>query len=295
MHTVFKTMKKNMWGYLFMTPACALIVVFFVFPLGWNLLLSVSDWDLLKNTGRFVGFKNYQAIFHQTVFQKSLVNTSVYTVLVVPLLLGIGLLMALLISKNMRGINVFRAIYFIPWVIPWVAAGLIWRFMYNDVYGIINHLLRSVGLVEQSIQFFNNRWMAIFSVTAMVLWKASGFSMIILLGGLKGIPEQLYEAASIDGASPRQQFWYITLPLMRPAIATAAILAVNGSYLAFDHFFVMTNGAPGNTTETILTWAYKVTFKQFHLGYGAAMSIVLLAITGVLAALQIRYFKLLKI
>ncbi|GAK61046.1 binding-protein-dependent transport systems inner membrane component [Candidatus Vecturithrix granuli] len=295
MKPLFKSLQKNAWAYLFMLPACTLIVVFFVFPLGWNLLLSVSEWDLLKNTGRFVGLKNYQVIFQQAVFQKSLVNTSVYTIIVVPLLIGLGMLMALLISQNMRGISLFRAIYFIPWVIPWVAAGLIWRFMYNDIYGVINYLLRSSGLIQQPVQFFNNRWVAIGSVTAMVLWKAAGFSMVILLGGLKGIPEQLYEAASIDGASPRQQFWYITLPLMRPAIATAAILAVNGSYLAFDHFFVMTNGAPANTTETILTWAYKVTFKQFHLGYGAAMSIVLLAITGILAALQIRYFKLLKI
>jgi multiple sugar transport system permease protein len=295
MQKVFKSIKKNAWAYIFMLPACTLIVAFFVFPLGWNLLLSVSEWDLLKNTGRFVGLKNYQVIFQQSVFQKALVNTSFYTVIVVPLLIGIGMVMALLIARNIRGINLFRAIYFIPWVIPWVAAGLIWRFMYNDIYGLINYLLRAGGFIQQAIQFFNNRWVAICSVTAMVLWKASGFSMVILLGGLKAIPEQLYEAAAIDGASPKQLFWYITLPLMRPAIATAAILAVNGSYLAFDHFFVMTNGAPANTTETILTWAYKVTFKQFHLGYGAAMSIVLLIITGILAALQIRYFKLLKI
>ncbi|GAK50254.1 binding-protein-dependent transport systems inner membrane component [Candidatus Moduliflexus flocculans] len=295
MKALFNSLRKNAWAYLFMLPACALILLFFVFPLGWNLLLSVSEWDLLKNTGRFVGLKNYQTVFQQAVFQKAFVNTTVYTVIVVPLLLGLGMLMALLIARNIRGVSLFRAIYFIPWVIPWVAAGLIWRFMYNDIYGIINYLLRSSGLITNAIQFFNNRWMAVFSVIMMVLWKASGFTMVILLGGLKGIPEQIYEAASIDGASPRQQFWHITLPLMRPAIATAAILAVNGSYLAFDHFFVMTNGAPGNTTETILTWAYKVTFKQFHLGYGAAMSIVLLVITGILATLQIRYFKLLKI
>lgn len=295
MKKIVCSLKKNAWGYVFMLPAITLVALFFVFPLGWNIVLSVSKWDIMKNQGQFIGLDNYRAIFGDPVFRKAIVNTSFYTLVVVPLLILLGMIMALLIARQIRGIGLFRAMYFIPWVIPWVAAGLIWRFMYNDIYGVFNYLLRTGGLIREAVQFFNNRWVAILSVTAMVLWKASGFTMVILLGGLKSISEQIYEAAAIDGASAAQRFWYITLPLMRPAIATAAILTVTGSYLAFDHFFVMTGGAPASTTETILTWAYKVTFKQFHLGRGAAMSMVLLGITGLLATIQIKYFKLLKL
>lgn len=286
-------LKKHIWAYLFMAPAVLLIGTFFIYPLIWNVVLSLSQWNLMTNTGTYVGWDNYDAIFADDVFLQALVNTTGYTALVVPLLVGVALCLALLISGKLFGLQFARAIYFIPWILPWVAAGLIWRFMYNDIYGLINHLLQALGK-EEAVQFFLTRWTAILSVTAMVVWKASGYFMVILWGGLKGISPQIYEAAAIDGANPWQRFWYITLPLLKPTLSLVAILAITGSYLAFDHFFVMTGGAPANSTETILTWAYKVTFKQFQLGKGAAMSVVLLAITLTLAIIQVKYFKILK-
>ena len=282
-------------AYLFILPSALLVSLFFLYPLSQLIYMSFCKWNIIGNYGIFIGLRNYLEIFQDEIFINSIVTTTVYTAMVVPLLVVGALILAMLTFKDLPGMSIFRAIYFSPWVIPWLSAGLTWLWMYNDVYGLINYILRTLGLIKEPILWFSNRWLAITAVVIMVLWKAAGYNMVILMGGLSAIPKELYEAAEVDGAGRFYKFFYITLPLLKPTIALIVILAVAGSYLAFDHFYIMTHGAPAHTTETIVTWIYKTSFKHFMLGRGAAMSIVLLLIVGILSYVQVRIFKVLKI
>jgi len=282
-------------AYLFLSPSLVLVSLFFLYPLSQLVYMSFCKWNIIGNYGIFVGLRNYVEILQDEIFVNSIVTTTVYTAMVVPLLAIGAIALAMLTGRELPGMAVFRAIYFSPWVIPWLSAGLTWLWMYNDVYGLINYVLRSLGLIREPILWFSDRWLAVTAVVIMVLWKAVGYNMVILMGGLSAIPKELYEAAEVDGAGRLYKFFYITLPLLKPTIALIVILAVAGSYLAFDHFYIMTHGAPAHTTETIVTWIYKTSFKHFKLGEGAAMSIILLLIVGTLSYIQVKVFKVLKV
>lgn len=296
MNDFLQKIYRNRMLYLFLLPACTLATAFFLVPFFYNFYISLCDWNIIFNKGALIGFENYRKIFQDPIFTGAIGTTTLYTLLTVPLLLLFGLLFALLAERStMRGVTLFRMVYFVPWVIPWLTAGLIWRFMYNDVFGLINYLLRATGLTEEPVLFFSTKMRALFSVIAVCVWKTAGYNMIILLTGLKSVPEQVYEAADIDGASGRQKFLHVTLPLIRPSIALMAIMAIVGSYLAFDHFWIVTRGAPAHQTETILTWLYQTSFFRFRMGEGAAMSVILLLITGFFAVVQVKFFKLLNI
>ncbi len=289
-------MKKNLSLYAFIAPSLLLAVMFFLLPLGQNVVISVSNWNAIKNTGTFVGWDNFIAAFTDPVFIEALGTTAAYTVMVVPLLLLFGLILALLVTNDrMFGVTAFKVIYFVPWVIPWLTAGLIWKFMYNDSFGLINYGLMTLGIVSEPVQFFNDKWTAILAVIGVCLWKTLGYNMVILLTGLKSIPATIYEAAEVDGSGGLHRFLNITLPLLKPGISLMVIMSVLGSFLAFDHFWIVTRGAPSHSTETILTWLYQTSFTQFNLGKGSAMSMVLLGITGVFAYLQIRLFNVLAL
>lgn len=289
-------MKKNIVLYLFIAPAGILSIAFFLLPVLGNFAISLSEWSVIRNSGRFVGLENFRAIFDDALFRESIFTTSAYTLITVPLLLVFGLLMALLVDSSPRRSGLFfQTVFFLPWVVPWLTAGLIWKYLYNDVYGLIDYFLVKWRIVQEPILFMNDKWTAILAVIGVCVWKTAGYNMVILLAGLKAIPDQVYEAAGIDGAGAFQRLFRITIPLLMPSISLMVIMAITGSYLAFDHFWVVTRGAPAHSTETILTWLYQTSFFKFELGQGSAMSIVLLGITGVFAYLQVRLFNVLRI
>lgn len=279
---------KHGTGILFLVPAVALNLVFFIYPLLRVIQISFYKWTVI-GTNKFLGLGNYERLINDPLFWKSLSNTVIYTLIVTPGIFLVALALALLLNRKLPGANVFRTIYFVPVAISFVVASLVWLWIYNELYGILNFGLSSLG--TSRISWLGSTWMARLSVSVMVIWKTAGFSMMILLAGLQGVPVQVYEAASIDGASSTQRFAYVTLPMIRPTFILALMISLIGSFLAFDHFHVMTQGGPANATLTIVMYVFRTGFEYFNLGYGSAMSIILLIFLITLSIIQTRFLN----
>lgn len=277
-------------GLFFIAPALALNVALFLVPLVSVVWISLHDWPILGERP-YVGFQNYTELLDNSDFWDSLLFTTKYTVLVTPAIFIPAMVMALLVNERIRGVTVFRAIYFTPYVIAFVAGSLMWKWLYNDVFGLFNYILLELGLIDSPILWLGTPDKALFSIIVSVVWKTAGLNMVLILGGLQTIPSDLYEAAAIDGAGAWQRFTRITLPLLRPTFAVVLTISVIGSFLAFDQFQIMTAGGPGHATTTVVMQIWKTSFGFFEMGTGAAMSIVLLVILVVLSYLQIRILR----
>ncbi|MCC6312691.1 MAG: sugar ABC transporter permease [Thermomicrobiales bacterium] len=282
--------RAGMPGILFVAPAFLVNVAFFLIPLVSVVWISLHEWPVL-GARPFVGLRNYVALASSSEFWQALWFTTKYTLLVTPAIFFPAIALALLVNERIRGVAVFRAIYFTPYVIAFVTASLIWKWLYNDIFGLINYVLVSLGMVDAPILWLGTPALALFSIIASVVWKTAGLNMVLLLGALQAIPSDLYEAAAIDGAGAWQRFVRITLPLLRPTFAIVLTVSVIGSFLAFDQFQIMTGGGPGHATTTIVMLIRKTSFDFFEMGSGAAMSIVLLAILVVLSGIQIRILR----
>lgn len=282
--------KAGIPGLLFIGPALVLNVALFLIPLARVVWISLHEWPVLGERP-FIGLENYTALRHDTEFWSSLLFTIKYTLLVTPAIFVPALALALLVNVRLRGVTIFRAFYFTPYVIAFVTGSLMWKWLYNDVFGLFSYALIELGIVSDAVLWLGSANMAMFSIILSVVWKTAGLNMVLLLGGLQAIPSDLYEAAAMDGASAWQRFTRITLPLLRPTFAIVLTLSVLGSFLAFDQFQIMTGGGPGHATTTIVMQIRKVSFEFFEMGSGAAMSIVLLAILVVLSYLQIRILR----
>ena len=274
----------------FILPAVLLNVIFFVYPLFRVMYMSLFDWKLLGNQ-HFIGIKNYIGAFKDYTFTNSLVFTLKYALLVTPMLFILAFVLALLVNNNIKRIGIFRTIYFAPVVISMTAASLIWLWLYNDLYGIINYFLRYIGVIEKNITWMSSATTSLPAVCIMITWKMSGFNMLLLLSAIQGIDNEIHEAASIDGVSFAQRFFKITLPLIKQHVALALVISVVGSVLAFEQFRIMTKGGPSSTTLTVVNYVYNTSFRFFKFGYGAALSLILLLILGIFSFFQ---FKLLK-
>lgn len=280
-------MRKVSTSVLFMLPAVLLACIFFYVPLARVVQMSMYDWPIL-GPKKFVGVANYLMLVNDGEFWMSLWNTVIYTIIVTPLIFIPAFSLAILINRRLKGVAFFRSIYFLPVTISFVVASYIWTWMYHDQLGIINYVLLQLRLIDQPIDWLGSTWLARLAVSVMIAWKTTGFSMLILLAGLQGIPEDLYEAASIDGASSWQKHRFITLPLLRPTFALALVLSVAGSFQAFDHFYVMTQGGPLKTTQTFVMYLRKISFEYFKLGRGAAASIFFLIVLFLVSLLELR-------
>lgn len=289
--SIVKRFNRNLAGWLFVAPAMALTFLFFVYPLLNTIWISFHEYNVIRGTMEWVGGANYARMGGDEILWKAIRNTTLYTLVVTPLIFLVAFPLALLVNQRVRGVTFFRAAYFLPGVISYVTASFIWKWMYQDLFGLINYVLVTLGIVDQPILWMSTASRAMLSVIIMIVWKTAGFSMLILLGGLQAIPTEVYEAAQIDGAGRWSTFWRVTFPLLRPTFALALVLSVIGSFLAFDHFYVMTQGGPAHGTETIVMWIYRNSFAFFNLGYGAAISIVLLLFLVVLSVLQLRVLR----
>ena len=282
--------RRMIAGFLFVLPAVLFTLAMFIFPLlmtGW---MSLHDWPLLGQA-TFLGLQNYVDLVNDGQFWSSLWFTTQYTLLVTPPIFILAFVLALLVNTALRGIGVFRTIYFIPVVIGLGTSSLLWVWLLNDRVGIINGLLLDLGLIERPIIWFVDKNLAMFAIIVSIVWKTVGFSMILLLAGMQAIPDELYQAAEVDGASYWQRLTHIMMPLLRSTFALALVLSVIGSYLAFDQFYIMTRGGPQNQTITTVYWIFNNSFTYYKLGYGAALSIVLLVILGVLSIIQLRVLR----
>ncbi|WP_321924243.1 carbohydrate ABC transporter permease [Paraburkholderia guartelaensis] len=272
-------------GYWFVLPCLAFTVVFFLLPLAMTIGMSFYRWPLM-GVPSFAGLRNYLELLHDASFWGALWFTTEYTLLVTPAIFVVAFLLALLVNQASRFVGIFRTAFFLPVVIGMTTASLLWVWLFNDQVGIFSAILMQLGIVSEPVQWLGDTNSALASLIVMVVWKACGFTMVILLVGMQAIPRDLYEAARIDGARWWAQQRYITLPMMRRTFALALIMAVIGSYLAFEQFYVMTRGGPMNSTITVVHWIYRASFTYFKLGYGAAMSVVLLIVLLVLSVVQ---------
>lgn len=278
--------RRKLTGLLFVTPTVAFVTVFFIIPLLMTAFMSLHDWPLFGERS-FVGLHNYNELGSDRQYLKSLDFTFRYTVLITPPIFILGFILASLVRHNIPYIGIFRTVFFLPVVIGLGVSSLLWVWMLDDRIGIFNKILLDFHLVPKAQLFLGRSSTAMNVIILSVVWKTVGFTMILLLAGLQAIPDELYESAEVDGAGYFRKLFYITLPLMRRTIALALILSVIGSVLAFDQFYIMTRGGPRNSTISIVFWIFNNSFTYFKMGYGAAMSIVLLGILVALTGLQL--------
>lgn len=277
-------------AYIFLSPILVLYTVFALLPIGMLFYLSFTEYSVLTPP-QWIGLENYKYLFlKDTVFIKSMINTSCFVVGTIFPTLFLGLLFAILVNRSLRGKGIIRSCIYLPYVTPVIAAALVWQFLYEPFEGgFMNYLLSWLGI--KPINWLGTiRW-ALPSIMFMSIWRNVGFSMVLFLAGLQGIPERYYEAAKIDGANSVQQFWHITLPLLKPVILFILVLVTIGAFQVFQESYIMTEGGPALSTMTIVYWFYIVSFRSLSFGKGSAISFILAMMIFILS---IFYLKVLK-
>jgi multiple sugar transport system permease protein len=282
---------RSFQGVLYAAPAIAFVMVFFILPLLLVGQMSASDWPLLQGNLGINAPDNYEGIADDRLFWPAVGFTLKYTGIVVVALLVLAMIMALLVQESRRGVGIIRTAYFLPVAVGLATASLLFWGFYSPSIGPINPILERLGLIDQAIRWIGTPNMALLSTVVLIVWKFAGFFMLILLVGLQAISTDLYEAAQVDGANRRQIFFRITLPLLRPSIALGLIISITGSLLAFDQFFILTNGGPDNSTTTVVMMIYREAFRRFDLGTAAALSVVVLAALLVINVAQFRFLR----
>jgi multiple sugar transport system permease protein len=275
----------------FLAPALIAIGVFFFIPVIAAFILSFTDFDIYSlgnlQYARFIGFKNYARLFEDPLFWKALKNTLYFLLLGGPLSIAVSLAAALLLnSKLVRFKTFFRLAYFAPVVTTLVAISVVWRFVYHPRYGLLNYVLSFIGI--GNVDWLGDPNWAMPAIILMAVWKNFGYNMIIFIAGLQNIPQELYEAASIDGASPLQQFRAITIPMLAPTTLFISVITMIGYFQLFAEPYVMTQGGPLNSTLSIVYYMYQQGFRWWSMGYSAALAFVLFAFILVGSLIQTR-------
>jgi multiple sugar transport system permease protein len=275
---------EHLAGWLFVLPATALIVLFGIVPIGWVVLLSLQHNDLLT-APTWIGLGNYRTLVHDPVFRDSIRRTIVYTVLFVPISVGGALAVALLLHADIRFSRLYRTAVFVPVATSTVATGIIFNWLLDPTYGIANYLLGKVGLGPYG--FFQDPDQALYAVVAMTVWGWLGFDVIIYLAALQGIPQDVLEAAALDGARRWATFRHVVLPLLSPATLFLIVWSTINALQVFDEIYVTTRGGPLQATTVLVYEIYNEAFVIFHAGYAAAIALVLFLITLVFSVIQL--------
>lgn len=276
-------------AYLMLLPAVVCFVVFIAYPLLNTVRWSFFDASLTNPVRRFVGVGNYLELFRDPVFWISLRNNIIILVGSVVFQVGIGLLLAAVFDRSVRrGSTFFRTLIFTPVVMSSVAVGLVWQMLLNPQLGVINPLLKSVGIPPPSLGWLGDPTLAIYGVLLVACWQYTGYMMVLLLAGIQSVPGELYEAATLDGASERQLFCYITLPGIRNVLITATLITMIGAFKVFDLVYILTGGGPANASQVLGTYLYNQAFTQARMGYACAIAVVLLVFAMSLSVIQLR-------
>lgn len=262
----------------FLLPALVVYALFVIYPAIQSVSYSFYDWSGPGRPATFIGLGNYVILFGDPMFYRALTNNFVVVIVSLAFQLPLGLLLALLITSNLRFRRAFRAVYFLPTLMSTVAIGILWGYIYNPTYGAVNVVLRAIGLGDLAQGWLGQTSTALGAVMVTTIWQWAPFYMIIYAAALVAIPRHLYEAASIDGATAWSQFWHITLPLLRPVIVTTVILSLVGSIKYFDLIYVMTNGGPNGATELLATYMLKQGFATLRFGYASAVAVAMLVL-----------------
>ena len=286
--------EANTAAWFFLAPALALIGVFFFLPVAASLLLSVTDFDLYgianpANT-RFVGFDNYARLLKTPDFWLALRNTFYFAFVGGPLTIAVSLGAALLLSsKLVRFKSFFRTIYFTPFVTTLVAVAIVWKYLYHTRYGLFNYALGAIGI--DPIDWLGDPAWAMPAIILMAVWKSFGYNMLIFIAGLQAIPEDLYDAAEIDGASAVRRFFSITLPMLAPTLVFVSVITMIGYFQLFAEPYVMTQGGPLRSTTSVVLLMYEEGFRWWRMGYAAAIAFVLFIVILLATLVQFRLQK----
>jgi len=288
-----KHLRENLTGFAFLAPNGIGFLVFGFLPIFASLFLSFASWELITPI-KWIGFRNFVGIlgFHKDgasvfpndpYFWKYLLNTF-YFMIGIPLGMATSLILALLMNQKIKGINIFRTIYFMPVVSSMIACALLWRWIYHPEVGLLNMFLYLFHI--KGPDWLGSMAWAKPSLIVMGVWKGAGYNMLLYLAALQGVPEELYEAARVDGANKWRQFWGITWPLLGPINFLMIIMGVIGGFQSFDVQYVMTGGGPANSTKTMVFYIYEKEFTMFQMGYAAAIAWILAAMIFVFTFLQ---------
>lgn len=278
--------RRRTTGLLLIAPAVLFVVVFFLAPLALMVFMSFNRWPLL-GAHTWIGIGNYTQLVADAGFRSALVFTLKYTLALTPVLFFLGLGLAFLVKNPRRGVGFFRTVYFIPVVLGFASAAYLAVYLFNPQVGTIGKVLTDLKVTKTAPEWLSAPGPALFAVALMVTWKTVGFTMLLLMTGLQSIPHDITEAALVDGAGRFSTLRSITLPLLRKTIALSLIFSVVGSMLAFDQFYIMTGGGPRNQTITVVYDIYNTSFVSFELGYGSAMSVVLMIILMIISGIQL--------
>ncbi|SCG68542.1 carbohydrate ABC transporter permease [Micromonospora humi] len=277
-------------GWLFILPATAHLALFALVPIIFSLYLSFHEWSSPSFlSAPFVGLDNYRSLLGDDPFWHAMWNTAYYTLLSVPIGMAVSLALAVLVNQKLRGMNVFRAIFFMPVITSWVAVSVIWITLLSPDAGLVNYLFELLHLPKQS--WLDDPNAAMFAIVLINTWKTAGFSMVIWLAGLQAVPPELMEAASIDGAGKWRQFWHVTLPLLAPTTIFLVITGVIGGFQVFTPMYVITEGGPLGATDVAVYHIYQRAFQEFSMGYASAQAWVLFAVIFLVTLLQLWFIR----
>ncbi|HEY6933329.1 MAG TPA: sugar ABC transporter permease [Marmoricola sp.] len=273
-------------GWAFATPATVLIGVFGLLPILWSLLLSFQKSDLLTPETPWVGLANYRQIPGDPTFRLAIEHTIVYTVLFVPLTMAVGLLIAVALNRKVRGITIYRTAAYVTMAVSTINEAIIFMWLFEPSFGIVNAALHAVGLPQG--QWLSSPDQALYVIVAMTVWGWTGFAVVIYLAALQGVPQELQEAAAIDGAKPVTIFRTITLPLLSPASLFLAVWLTINALQLFDEVYLSTRGGPLHATTVVVYYLFDQAFQQFNAGYAAALAYVLFMVILVITYIQFR-------
>jgi multiple sugar transport system permease protein len=275
--------RERWWGLLFISPNLILFIAFFLIPILATFFFSFTKWDLISPP-QSVGIVNYRKLFLNQEFRKVLFNTFYFSLLSTPLNVALPLALAVALNQKLRGMAFYRTIYFLPVVSSMVAVSLVWLWLYNPDFGLINAFLRKLGLPAPG--WITSVIWAMPSVVIVTVWKGLGFYMMIFLAALQDVPESLIEAAKIDGANFCQRFLHVTVPMISPAIFFVVIMSTIWGFQTFDQIFMMTQGGPLRSTTVLVYDLYREAFEFLHMGYASAIAVMLLVLVMVVTIAQ---------
>ncbi|RLE75914.1 MAG: sugar ABC transporter permease [Thermoprotei archaeon] len=262
-------------------------LIFVIFPILWNIVISFTNMTV-GGSYTFTGLENYIRLLNSTRFLNALKNTLMWFIIYLVFPIGLGLLMAILVNSINRGANFFKLVYFYPLSLSFAVIGIIWSFIYEPTYGVLNEILRKIGLGFLAYPWLIDPNIALIAVGIAASWRELGFDFVVFFAGLRAIPQEYLDAAKVDGASAFVKYRYIILPLLKPAFITAFAITMIRALKVFDIIYVMTRGGPGFTTEVLGYYAFVLAFEAFDYGGGAALSVILTLISLLFIALYLK-------
>ena len=282
--------RQKRFYYAMLAPLVIIMLALYAYPVVYGVYLAFTkdDYAAIDAKPIWVGFANFITFFKSSDARRVVQNTLTFTLVTVAIEVILGLALAVALNRNFRAKGMARALILVPLMLAPVVVGYEWRWLYNDPYGLVNYFLMRLGILSAPIAWTTSARTAMASLVVAEVWYSTTFVAILCLGGLQSLPDEPLEAAIVDGASPLQRFFYVTLPLLRPVLLAAILIRVLDSFQVFDLVFILTYGGPGNLTEVMNTFTYKIAFRYFDLGYASAVAVISLFLMALISLVLAR-------